>query len=118
MGSVIEDCEVFVGETVGRRDAVEESRGPGGRTGRLGWSRRLEHELADCLWSVLVLAFRYDVDLEQAFCRTMPHLDESVRAKLGQRGSVRGAPRQPALPSTGLRPGRTYRTTTIHSFGA
>jgi NTP pyrophosphatase (non-canonical NTP hydrolase) len=29
--------------------------------------RKLEHELADCLWSVLVLARLYDVDLEQQF---------------------------------------------------
>jgi transposase len=37
---------------------------PGGRTA-------LEHELADCLWSVLILAHRYDIDLEAAFRRTM-----------------------------------------------
>ncbi|MFG2512829.1 aldose epimerase family protein [Streptomyces sp. NPDC048584] len=28
------------------------------------------------------------------------------------------SPNQPAFPSTVLRPGRTYRTTTVHSFGA
>lgn len=31
--------------------------------------RKLAHELADCLWSVLVLARLYDVDLEKAFSR-------------------------------------------------
>ncbi|MET7354156.1 nucleotide pyrophosphohydrolase [Streptomyces mirabilis] len=36
---------------------------PGGRTA-------LEHELADCLWSVLILAHRYDIDLEAEFRRT------------------------------------------------
>jgi NTP pyrophosphatase (non-canonical NTP hydrolase) len=36
---------------------------------------RLAHELADCLWSVLVLADRYGVDLERAFGRTMDELE-------------------------------------------
>jgi NTP pyrophosphatase (non-canonical NTP hydrolase) len=33
--------------------------------------RALAHELADCLWSILVLADCYDVDLEAAFTDTM-----------------------------------------------
>ncbi|HEY3505019.1 MAG TPA: MazG nucleotide pyrophosphohydrolase domain-containing protein [Actinocatenispora sp.] len=48
---------------------------PGGRAA-------LEHELADCLWSVLVLARKYDVDLEAAFRRTMTDL----RTSIGTRG--------------------------------
>lgn len=35
---------------------------------------KLEHELADCLWSVLILAKRLDVDLADAFDRTMTEL--------------------------------------------
>jgi NTP pyrophosphatase (non-canonical NTP hydrolase) len=35
----------------------------------------LAHELADCLWSVLVLADRYGVDLERAFAGTMDELE-------------------------------------------
>lgn len=31
--------------------------------------RKLGHELADCLWSVLVLAKLHDVDLEREFAR-------------------------------------------------
>lgn len=42
----------------------------------------LEHELADCLWSVLILAQRYGVDLDAAFRRTMDELDSSIRAQL------------------------------------
>ncbi|MFC9619442.1 MazG nucleotide pyrophosphohydrolase domain-containing protein [Streptomyces sp. NPDC056930] len=45
---------------------------PGGRPA-------LEHELADCLWSVLVLAHRYNVDLNAAFLRTMDELDRAHR---------------------------------------
>ncbi|WP_218153216.1 MazG nucleotide pyrophosphohydrolase domain-containing protein [Streptomyces sp. CC53] len=42
----------------------------------------LEHELADCLWSVLVLAELYGIDLEASFRRTMRHLESSILAKL------------------------------------
>ncbi|MDV9197539.1 MazG nucleotide pyrophosphohydrolase domain-containing protein [Streptomyces sp. Wh19] len=52
---------------------------PGGRPA-------LEHELADCLWSVLILAHRYDVDLERAFQRTMAELDERISARLSSDG--------------------------------
>jgi NTP pyrophosphatase (non-canonical NTP hydrolase) len=36
---------------------------------------KIAHELADCLWSVLVIADRLDVDLEDAFSKTMAELD-------------------------------------------
>ncbi len=36
---------------------------------------KLAHELADCLWSVIVLADACDVDLEQAFLKTMDELE-------------------------------------------
>ena len=35
----------------------------------------LAHELSDCLWSVLVLARRLDVDLGAAFAATMDDLE-------------------------------------------
>lgn len=35
----------------------------------------LAHELGDCLWSVIVLADKYGVDLEKAFNTTMSELD-------------------------------------------
>ena len=38
----------------------------------------LEHELADCLWSVIVLAQAYDIDLEQAFTNTMDILEQDL----------------------------------------
>jgi NTP pyrophosphatase (non-canonical NTP hydrolase) len=40
--------------------------------------RKLEHELADCLWSVLVLADAYGVDLERAFLQTMDELEQHI----------------------------------------
>ena len=36
---------------------------------------KLEHELADCLWSVIVLAHQHGVDLETAFTNTMNELE-------------------------------------------
>ncbi|MFG2907372.1 phosphotransferase [Kitasatospora sp. NPDC048286] len=38
----------------------------------------LGHELADCLWSVVVIAELYGVDLETAFTTTMRQLEESI----------------------------------------
>ena len=45
----------------------------------VGGPEALEHELADCLWSVLVLAARYDVDLGSAFDSTMDDLETRLR---------------------------------------
>ncbi|GAA2389190.1 hypothetical protein Cme02nite_71130 [Catellatospora methionotrophica] len=48
---------------------------PGGR-------EALAHELADCLWSVLVLAHRYDFDLAAEFDRTMAGVAQRVTSRL------------------------------------
>lgn len=36
---------------------------------------KLGHELADCLWSLLVLADLYGIELERAFLQTMDELE-------------------------------------------
>lgn len=36
---------------------------------------KLEHELADCLWSVIVLSKLHGVDLETSFIKTMDKLE-------------------------------------------
>jgi NTP pyrophosphatase (non-canonical NTP hydrolase) len=36
--------------------------------------QKLEHELADCLWSLVVLAHAHQVDLESSFMNTMNEL--------------------------------------------
>jgi len=43
---------------------------------------KLAHELSDCLWSVLVLAAKYDVDLASAFMETMDRLEASIVKEL------------------------------------
>lgn len=39
---------------------------------------RLAHELSDCLWSVLVIADKYGVDLQKAFLQTMDELEKRI----------------------------------------
>ena len=43
---------------------------------------KLSHELADCLWSLLVLAQCLEIDIEQAFYATMTTLEARIRTKL------------------------------------
>lgn len=43
---------------------------------------KLEHELADCLWSLLILADKYNVDLETAFLQNMKTLEASLDKQL------------------------------------
>lgn len=40
--------------------------------------QKMAHELADCLWSVLVLSEMYGVDLEQVFIQTMNELERHI----------------------------------------
>jgi NTP pyrophosphatase (non-canonical NTP hydrolase) len=46
-----------------------------------GVQEKLEHELADCLWSILVLADLYSVDLESVFLRTMDELEQHIASQ-------------------------------------
>ncbi|MEM7114490.1 MAG: nucleotide pyrophosphohydrolase [Chloroflexota bacterium] len=43
---------------------------------------KLAHELADCLWAIIVLADACNVDLEQAFLQTMTELEQSLDKRL------------------------------------
>lgn len=53
---------------------------------------RLAHELADCLWSVLVLARMYPIDLEASFLGSMEGLAASLPAPGSPgKGDRRGA---------------------------
>lgn len=42
----------------------------------------LEHELSDCLWSILVLAKLYHVDLVTAYERTVAELEVHIQREL------------------------------------
>jgi len=39
---------------------------------------KLAHELSDCLWSILVIASHYKVDLEQSFTKTMSDIADRI----------------------------------------
>lgn len=43
---------------------------------------KLAHELADCLWSILVLSQVYGVDLESAFVQTMDELEQHLATQV------------------------------------
>ena len=43
---------------------------------------KLEHEFADCLWSLLVLADKYDIDLNTVFEHTMTQLEQRIQSEL------------------------------------
>ncbi len=45
---------------------------------------KLKHELSDCLWSVLVLADAFSVDLESEFVKTMDELEEKISQKINK----------------------------------
>lgn len=40
---------------------------------------QLGHELADCMWSVFVLADHYGIDVEKEFIRTMDYLEKRIK---------------------------------------
>lgn len=40
--------------------------------------KKLAHELADCLWCVLVLSNKYGVDIEKEFMETMDALEKRI----------------------------------------
>ena len=41
--------------------------------------KKLRHEIADCLWSVLVIAQKLDLDIERSFWTTMEELDQRFK---------------------------------------
>jgi NTP pyrophosphatase (non-canonical NTP hydrolase) len=44
--------------------------------------QKIAHELADCLWSVLVLSEMYGVDIEHAFLQTMDELEQHIASQI------------------------------------
>ena len=61
-----------VGDLAAAVQRVEGRRPDGGTDPR----HALRHELSDCLWSILVIARHFDVDLTEAFPATMDDIDD------------------------------------------
>ena len=51
-----------------------------GRRNITNRKEKLEHELSDCLWSVIVLSRLHDIDLERSFMSTMDELEKHLSA--------------------------------------
>ncbi|HUD06842.1 MAG TPA: MazG nucleotide pyrophosphohydrolase domain-containing protein [Candidatus Saccharimonadales bacterium] len=49
--------------------------------------QKLAHELSDCLWSILVLADRYKIDIGEAFNKTMDELESRVNKEMNSSSS-------------------------------
>jgi NTP pyrophosphatase (non-canonical NTP hydrolase) len=60
-------------------DLVKLVMAQNGRRNIADAQEKLAHELADCLWSIIVLAEAHDVDLEQAFLETMDDLESHIK---------------------------------------
>ncbi len=45
-------------------------------------SVKLSHELADCLWSLVIISDLYGINLEEAFVKTMNELGQRVDSDL------------------------------------
>ncbi len=77
--------EVMLGFVGDVGDLAKLVQGKAGVRPREDLDAALAHELADCLWAVLVLADAYDVELVSAFERTMSgltaHLSEERRTQ-------------------------------------
>jgi NTP pyrophosphatase (non-canonical NTP hydrolase) len=43
---------------------------------------RLTHKLADCLWSILVLSSKYDIDIGEEFTKTMDMLESRINQEM------------------------------------
>ncbi|MGR6319258.1 nucleotide pyrophosphohydrolase [Micromonospora soli] len=69
-----------------------------GRRELPGARERLGHELADCLWSVLVLADRYDVDLAAEFARMTSGVERHLDRLAGERPGRMTVSRRDDLP--------------------
>lgn len=48
---------------------------------------KLAHELADCLWSVIVIAQMHGIDLEAAFLDTMHDLETHLKTQIANNQS-------------------------------
>ncbi len=44
--------------------------------------KKLAHELGDCLWSLLVIAQLYGVNLEKAFVQAMAELEQQLKKEM------------------------------------
>ena len=44
--------------------------------------KKLAHELSDCLWSIIILAELYDINLEKSYIKTMKEIKTHIKPSL------------------------------------
>lgn len=74
--SVTDTMSGFVGDVGDLSKLIMAKQGL--RRGPEGLNDKLAHELADCLWSVIVIANELGVDLETEFTKTMDELSARI----------------------------------------
>lgn len=47
--------------------------------------RKLAHELSDCLWSILVLAQLYGINLEESFLETVSEIEKTLQERFHEK---------------------------------
>ena len=77
VGDVGDLAKLVMAAEGARSDVGGPADGP--RDGPGEGTSALEHELADCLWAVLVLAERYEVDLARVYGDVMDELTRRLR---------------------------------------
>lgn len=81
-GSAWTPSELMLGFAGDLGDLAKLVLAASGRRAIPGAEQKLAHELADCLWSVIVLAHLHGVDLEREFLDTMNTLERHINKNL------------------------------------
>ena len=79
-GSAWSSEEVMLGFVGDVGDLAKLIMAENGRRNIANSKEKLEHELADCLWALIVLSRLHSIDLESSFLRTMDELEEYLSA--------------------------------------
>ena len=79
-GSAWTNEEVMLGFVGDVGDLAKLIMAENGRRKIANSKEKLEHELSDCLWSLIVLSRLHNIDLENSFLRTMDELEEYLSA--------------------------------------
>jgi len=79
-GSAWTNEEVVLGFVGDVGDLAKLIMAENGRRNIANSREKLEHELSDCLWSLIVLSRLHNIDLERSFLRTMDELEEYLSA--------------------------------------
>ena len=79
-GSAWTSEEVALGFVADVGDLAKLIMAENGRRNIANSKEKLEHELSDCLWSLIVLSRLHNIDLESSFIRTMDELEANLLA--------------------------------------